>query len=312
MNTFFKRAVLMLTVVSLLLTVSCSLARVSTDTSDIRVTLVYGDGRENSTAYYKSGDFLEPQIPVRDGYEFVGWCTNKDLTNFYDYSRPVGANMILYAKWELDYKDLLVKASEDAVSASVKVQVSLPFGMMNQGSGVVYKSFGNVCYVLTNNHVIGTGYNSGIAVIDAYGTKYPAALVKSDPSFDLAVLKINVSGSHKFKIADLEARIPKENETAVMVSAPNGQFNTVTLGEVVWYHELDQDTSSMANSDVNFKVLWIDGKADHGSSGGAVFDTDMNVIGIIYAIVTLSEGDEKRVLAIPAENVLEFISDIEY
>jgi hypothetical protein len=52
----------------------------------------------------------------------------------------------------------------------------------------------------------------------------------------------------------------------------------------------------------------------HGdvASGGAVYDSELNVVGIIYGIVTLAELNETRVLAVPAPKILEFLSDIKY
>lgn len=40
-----------------------------------------------------------PADPVRDGFIFVGWFTDKELTKAYDFTAPVAKTFTLYAKW---------------------------------------------------------------------------------------------------------------------------------------------------------------------------------------------------------------------
>ena len=48
------------------------------------VTFVYKNGDEDLCV---SCSYLErPTDPLREGYSFVGWCTDADLTNYYDFS----------------------------------------------------------------------------------------------------------------------------------------------------------------------------------------------------------------------------------
>jgi len=42
----------------------------------------------------------KPQDPVRNGYIFKGWFTNKELTDEYDFENAVVSSFTLYAKWE--------------------------------------------------------------------------------------------------------------------------------------------------------------------------------------------------------------------
>ena len=43
---------------------------------------------------------IKPDDPTRDCYDFVGWYTDANLTEKYDFSTPVTSDMTLYAKWE--------------------------------------------------------------------------------------------------------------------------------------------------------------------------------------------------------------------
>ena len=112
--------------------------------------------------------------------------------------------------------------------------------------------------------------------------------------------------------SEILKRFPLENERVITVSAPNGQYNTVCLGDISWYSKLNNENITGDSSQVDFEVLWIDGSADHGSSGGAVYDKYLKVIGIIYATVNLAETSEKFVLAIPSSKILEFLADVTY
>lgn len=301
MRTVIKRAILLLVVLATLLSVSCTPAQVIVG-ADYNVTLVYGNGMENSVRKYRSGEQIEYVVPTRDGYKFVGWCTNSSLTNFYDFSVGVKNNITLFAKWEIDYQDLLERVNNTAVNASVKVVAGQYFSTAKQGSGIVYKRDGNYFYILTNNHVVGT--NTSVNVYDAYGTSYSAVVVSTDPKYDLAVLKLHANSSSSFEVLNITERLPKENEKLVTVSTPDGKWNTVNLANAIWYHELEVEDSG---SEVDFEVIWLDGEADHGSSGGAVLDAELNIIGIIYAVATDRENENKHVLAIPAPKILEFL-----
>ena len=46
------------------------------------------------------GTVLKPDDPTREGFNFIGWCGDMGLVNFYDFSTPVHASFTLYAKWE--------------------------------------------------------------------------------------------------------------------------------------------------------------------------------------------------------------------
>lgn len=41
----------------------------------------------------------EPTVPVKEGYIFTGWYTDKECTTLYDFSAPVTADITLYAGW---------------------------------------------------------------------------------------------------------------------------------------------------------------------------------------------------------------------
>ena len=315
MKLLFKKATLVLTVLSILFISSCDpisdddLMKAAFANKEYNITFIYGDGREDEILKVKSGETAAITLPKREGYEFVGWCTDEKLTNFVDFSNPITKDMTLYAKWNTDYKALLANVSANASKLCVTITSSNGMLSSSQGSGVIYKNDTYNCYVLTNSHVItmDSGYvKTYNTVTDVYGNEYKATVVKNSPEHDLAVLKFSSKEAWTFGYAEIDNRIPDENERIVMVSTPKGKVNTVELGDVAWYSAVESQSA------LDFEVIWIDGNADNGSSGGAVFDKDLNVVGIMYATVKDKENDRSFVLAIPAEKVLEFLSDIQY
>lgn len=315
MKLFFKKATLVLTVLAILFISSCDpiseedLKNGTPSNEEYNIIFVFGDGRENEKITVKSGQTVTVTLPERDGYKFVGWCTDKELTNFNDFTRSITGDMTLYAKWSIDYKTLLSSISEHASKSCVKIVSSNTMISSSQGSGVIYKTDSNYCYVLTNSHVVSSdsgNVKNYITVYDVFDNEYKATVVKNSPEYDLAVLKFACKDASELGSSELKDRIPNEKERVITVSTPKGKVNTVELGDVVWYSEVE---SSKA---LDFKMLWIDGNADNGSSGGPVYDKDLNVVGIIYATVKDRESGENFILAIPAEKVLEFLSDIEY
>ena len=41
-----------------------------------------------------------PLDPIRDGYQFSGWCVNANCTVLFDFDTVIVENMTLYAKWD--------------------------------------------------------------------------------------------------------------------------------------------------------------------------------------------------------------------
>ncbi len=47
----------------------------------------------------------EPTAPTKEGYSFAGWYRDASLSNTYDFSTPVTANIIVYARWTVNEID---------------------------------------------------------------------------------------------------------------------------------------------------------------------------------------------------------------
>jgi putative serine protease PepD len=154
------------------------------------------------------------------------------------------------------------------------------------GSGVVLTDDG---YILTNNHVVtleGSGTGT-VQVRTADGTLYDAKVVGTDPSSDLAVVKIDASGLTAATFANSDK--VQVGDVAVAIGAPLGLSNTVTDGIVSATGRAVETGSSQDDSTV-LDAIQTDAAINPGNSGGALVNGAGEVIGINSAIATVASG----------------------
>ncbi len=153
------------------------------------------------------------------------------------------------------------------------------------GSGVVMSADG---YVLTNNHVVTLDSSTNSATVQVTtsdGTLYDASVVGTDPTSDLAVIKLkDASGLTPATFAD-SGKV-QVGDQAIAIGAPLGLSNTVTTGIV---SALDRAVST--GSDQNTTVIdaiQTDAAINPGNSGGALVNSAGEVIGINSAIASVA------------------------
>ncbi|WP_228395423.1 S1C family serine protease, partial [Modestobacter roseus] len=175
-------------------------------------------------------------------------------------------------------------AAAKAAPSVVTIYVSAAGGS-GSGSGVVLSDDG---YVLTNNHVValdGAGGAPTVQVRTSDGTLYDATVVGTDPSSDLAVVKLaDASGLTPAGFADSDSI--QVGDLAVAIGAPLGLSNTVTDGIVSATNRAVQTGSTQDDSTV-IDAIQTDAAINPGNSGGALVDAAGEVIGINVAIATV-------------------------
>ena len=144
-----------------------------------------------------------------------------------------------------------------------------------QGSGFVYDSDG---HVITNYHVVHGA--SSVSITFSDGSKYKATVVGSDPSSDLAVLKVDAPSSklHPLSLGDSSAL--SVGDGVVAIGSPFGLEETVTSGIV---SALDRSISSETRFTIP-GVIQTDAAINHGNSGGPLFNLAGQVIGVTAQI----------------------------
>jgi Do/DeqQ family serine protease len=166
------------------------------------------------------------------------------------------------------------------------------------GSGVVVSSEG---YILTNNHVVEAADEIEVASND--GRRFKAKVVGTDPESDLAVVRIPAT-AHLPAIALGNADNVRIGDVVLAIGNPFGVGQTVTHGIV----------SALGRSHLGINTfenfIQTDAAVNPGNSGGALVDTNGNLIGINTAIYSESGGSMGIGFAIPislARNVMEQI-----
>jgi len=176
------------------------------------------------------------------------------------------------------------------VTVEVTGETNSPFGgaqsQSGTGSGIVIRSEG---YILTNNHVVALAAQGGaVHVTLSDGTTVPATIVGTDPTTDLAVLKVSgVNGLKPATFADSEAL--RVGQAVLAVGAPLGLANTVTEGIVSTLHR-PVPTGDSTSSQAVLDAVQTDAAINPGNSGGALVDLAGRVVGVNSAIATARDG----------------------
>ncbi len=252
-------------------------------------------------------------------YEFVGWCTDEECENFYDFGREVTADLSLYAYYRLDYAELTNQITTSVIHGAVTVlswEQTSAFSSKTAtslGSGVIYALENNVYYLLTNNHVVhnlatkvesGSLYNYGYQIEDYIGNTYSGTLLARDPEYDLAVISF-AKDDEELRTFDFAESNPTAGEEVVAIGAPGGQKNAITYGEVTKYEEGNLDSAS---SSIDFDCLYHSAYIAPGSSGGLLMDTSFSLVGINFGYGHNGEGEWTYSMSVPILKVKEFLT----
>jgi putative serine protease PepD len=170
-----------------------------------------------------------------------------------------------------------------------------------QGSGFVYDSDG---HIVTNNHVVDGA--SSISVTFSDGSKYSAKVVGTDPSSDLAVLKVNAPASKLHPLTLGDSSKLEVGDGVVAIGSPFGLEETVTTGIV---SALNRDISSTNNFTIS-GAIQTDAAINHGNSGGPLLNMAGQVVGINTQIESDSGGNEGVGFAVPSSTIAQVASKL--
>ncbi len=171
----------------------------------------------------------------------------------------------------------------------------------SSGSGVIISPNG---YIVTNNHVIEDGKTYKITLHDK--REFEAKLIGSDPSTDLALLKIN-SGDLPFLTFGNSDSL-NIGEWVLAVGNPFNLESTVTAGIV---SAKGRNIDILKNDRYSIEsFIQTDAAVNPGNSGGALVNTNGELVGINTAIITRSGKYEGYSFAIPSNLVRKIIRDI--
>ncbi len=168
------------------------------------------------------------------------------------------------------------------------------------GSGVIFSEDG---YIVTNNHVV--GFADFIEVTLHDGRKMKATAVGTDPATDLAVIKIDASDLETLNFSDSDQS--KVGEWCIAVGNPFDLTSTVTAGII---SAKGRDLNLIKETKSIEEFIQTDAAVNPGNSGGALVNTDGELIGINTAIATPTGVYAGYSFAIPSNLVKRIVKDI--
>jgi S1-C subfamily serine protease len=172
------------------------------------------------------------------------------------------------------------------------------------GSGFVIDKSG---HVVTNYHVVQNA--SKVEVSFSGNDEMPASVVGTDPSTDIAVLRIKrVQGRSLTPLELGNSREVKVGDAVVAIGNPFGLERTVTAGIV---SALQREITAPNGFAID-EVIQTDAAINHGNSGGPLLNADGKVIGVNSQIESSSEGGGNVGIgfAIPINTVKDVVAQL--
>jgi putative serine protease PepD len=163
-----------------------------------------------------------------------------------------------------------------------------------EGSGIVLDTQGRI---LTNNHVVADAAGGGtIMVVLSDGRGYPATVVGTDSSTDLAVIKMKTVPSGLKPATFGNSSAVKIGDSVMAIGNPLGLSDTVTTGIVSALNRPVRTTNSGQSNQLGggeqvvTNAIQTDAAINPGNSGGALVDSGGRVIGITSSIASLGSS----------------------
>jgi S1-C subfamily serine protease len=151
------------------------------------------------------------------------------------------------------------------------------------GSGVLISSDGKI---LTAAHVVQTAEKVEVQFVD--GTRQPAKILCSVPDADVALIKVDrvPPAAHPSPMGDSDQT--QVGDRIIVVGAPFALSYTLTAGYISGRRALEPTQGPLAS----MELFQTDAAINKGNSGGPMFNTRGEVVGICSYILTQSGGFE--------------------
>jgi Do/DeqQ family serine protease len=167
------------------------------------------------------------------------------------------------------------------------------------GSGVIFTDNG---YIVTNNHVI---ENAETIEVIHEKRSYKAKVIGTDPSSDIAVLKVNAKG-----LPSITRGTSKKLNVGEWVLAIGNPFNltsTVTAGIV---SAKGRDIALLGGQFPLESFIQTDAAINPGNSGGALVNIKGQLVGINTAILSRTGSYAGYGFAVPVDIVAKVFNDL--
>ena len=168
-----------------------------------------------------------------------------------------------------------IKVIKKVTNPQTRKVVELP----GSGSGFVISSDG---FIVTNNHVIENAISINASFAD--GLELNATLAGTDPSTDIAVLKVYDGDLKPLQFANSD--LLEAGQIAIAIGNPMGLQHTVTAGVV----SATGRSLRASNGRMIDDVIQTDAALNPGNSGGPLVNSEGKVIGVNTAMIPNAQG----------------------
>jgi putative serine protease PepD len=189
------------------------------------------------------------------------------------------------------------QAYQGVVEITVSTPQQTPTGNQEaqaQGSGFVIDSDG---HIVTNDHVVEKA--DSVSVKFWNGNTYDASVVGTDPSTDLAVIKVDAPSSILHPVSLGDSSSVQVGDPVVAIGSPFGLEETVTSGIVSALHRQIEALNRFTIND----TIQTDAAINHGNSGGPLFNAAGQVIGVNSQIAGQTGANVGIGFSIPSDTV---------
>jgi serine protease Do len=173
------------------------------------------------------------------------------------------------------------------------------------GSGVILTPDG---YIVTNNHVVEDADKDGIEVTLNDKVRYKARLIGTDPTTDLAVVKIEAKNLPVAALGNSDN--VQVGEWVLAIGNPLGLTSTVTAGII---SAVGRGNIGVIRTADNYGIedfIQTDAAINPGNSGGALVNMSGEVIGINSAIATTNQRYQGYGFAVPVNLLKTVVMDL--
>ena len=207
-------------------------------------------------------------------------------------------------KTQMSMSEVYASNVNSVVSINVSATSTNYFGQQVEtaasGTGFFITQDG---YILTNHHVISGA--SSVKVTLYNSETYDATVIGSDEDYDIAVLKIDVTGATPVVLGDSSKLAIGESVAAV--GNPLGEL-TFSMSEGI----VSCVTRAINVDGTPFNMIQVDCSINPGNSGGPLFNSYGEVVGIVSAKYSSYSNTtvEGIGFAIPINDVIAMVEDI--
>ena len=190
------------------------------------------------------------------------------------------------------------RSHEGVVEITVTSASETPFGegdtQQSQGSGFVYDAKG---HIVTNEHVVDGAETVSVRFWN--GNIHRATVVGSDPSTDLAVIKVDAPQELLAPLPVGDSSKLLVGDGVVAIGSPYGLEETITSGIVSALHRQMRAPNDFTIND----SIQTDAAINHGNSGGPLLNARGQVVGVNAQIRSDSGGSDGVGFAIPSNTI---------